>query len=378
MKLGDWTVRAVREVSYRVTEVVDLLAPGNDALAEAARCSPGSRRLVLVDENVLSLRGEEIRAYFTDRRVVPVVVGVPGGEATKTLRWVEKIGLAADSAGLDRRDPIVAVGGGVLTDVAGLAASLYRRGTPYVRVPTTLIGQVDAAVGAKTGINLHGGKNRLGSYHPADHTLLDRGFLATLPQRHVANGLAEIVKMAVIRDAVLFGLLDAEVEDLARIRLSGETGQRVMHRAITGMLAELEVNLWEHDLRRVVDFGHTISPAVEMAADPVLLHGEAVSIDMALSCVLAAGRGLLGHADTARVLTLLRRAGLPVWNPVCDLGFLWSAVEDSVRHRGGRQSIPLPSGIGTCVFVDDVTEDELRVCVSELHRLAGTEAGIPA
>jgi 3-dehydroquinate synthase len=377
MKLGDWAVHASKQVSYRVTEVIDLLAPGNDALAEAARLTPGTGRLVVVDENVLALHGERIRAYFHDRRVPARLLGLPGGEETKTLSWIERIVRAADSVGTARRDPIVAIGGGVVTDVAGLAASLYRRGTPYVRVPTTLIGQVDAAVGAKTAVNLHGAKNRLGSYHAADHTLLDRGFLATLADRHIGNGLAEIVKMAVIRDAVLFELLESDVEALMRHRFGDPAGQRVMHRAITGMLAELEPNLWEHDLRRAVDFGHTIGPAVEMAASPSLLHGEAVSIDMAVSCALAVERGLQTRTDALRVLNLLRRCGLPVQHPLCAAPFLWDALVEATRHRGGRQNAPVPMGIGECVFVDDLTEQDLRHSGAVLRQLVD-EAGIQA
>jgi 3-dehydroquinate synthase len=377
MSFGDWTVRATRQVSYRVTEVTDLLAPDNDALAEAVRLSAGTCRLVLVDENVLALRGTEIEDYFRARNASVQVLGMPGGEENKTLTWVEEIVLAADSVGMSRRDPIIAIGGGVVTDVAGTAASLYRRGTPYVRVPTTLIGQIDAAIGAKTAVNVHGTKNKLGAYHPADHTLVDRSFLKTLGERHIRNGLAEIVKMALIRDEFLFELLDAEIEQLVRCRLDGVAGQRVVHRAITGMLEELQPNLWEHDLRRVVDFGHTLSPAVEMATQPGLLHGEAVSIDMAISCALAVDRGTLARADAVRVLNLLRRTGLPVWHPVCEVPFLWSALGESVRHRDGAQNFPLPQGIGGCTFVNDLTEADLARSVSLLHRMLDS-AGIMA
>ncbi|MFI9326069.1 sedoheptulose 7-phosphate cyclase [Kitasatospora sp. NPDC052868] len=373
MSLGQWSVRARQDVSYRVTQVTEVLSPANDALARAAGLTPGARRLVVVDEQVFALHGARIQEYFLSRKTVPHILRLPGGEQTKTIPSLEEIVRAADSIALARREPITAIGGGVLTDLVGLAAGLYRRGTPFVRIPTTLVGMVDAAVGAKNAVNFHGHKNRLGTYHPARDTLVDRAFLSTLDTRHISNGLAEIIKMAVIHDAALFDLLDAEAEQLVRRRLDGSAGQEVIRRAVGGMLEELEPNLWEHELRRAVDFGHTFSPGFEMAARPGLLHGEAVSIDMALSCALAVDQGLQSPADAVRVLRLLRRSGLPVWHPVCEVGLLWDALGESTRHRDGQQNIPLPVGIGKCVFVNELTEPELRRSVDVLHRLLDEE-----
>ncbi|MFJ9517219.1 sedoheptulose 7-phosphate cyclase [Kitasatospora sp. NPDC101801] len=373
MSVGEWTVHARLDVSYRVAEAPGLLAPGDRALARAARLEPGARRLVVVDQRVLELHGARLRAYFAARQAVPHLLALPGGERTKTVATLEQVVREADQVGLARRDPIVAVGGGVLTDLVGLAASLYRRGTPFVRVPTTLVGMVDAAVGAKTAVNAQGQKNRLGSYHPAADTLLDRSFLSTLSLRHIRNGMAEIVKMAVIDDAVLFDLLDADAEELVTGRLAGPAGREVMRRAITAMLAHLEPNLWEQDLRRAVDFGHTFGPAVEMAAQPGMLHGEAVALDMALCCAIAVDQGLLAEVDARRVLRLLHRTGLPVRHALGEPDFLWEALTESTRHRDGRQHVPLPAGIGKCVFADALTAADLRRAVRTLDRLVEAE-----
>ncbi len=369
MSDGTWAVHASLDVSYRVAETEDVLSPENDALARAARTAPGDRRLIVVDETVLADRSGEITGYFRARGVTPTVLALPGGEQTKVLASVERIAEAADSAALSRRDPIVAIGGGVLTDMVGLAAGLYRRGTPYVRIPTTLIGLVDAAVGVKTAVNFHGHKNRLGFFHAASDTLLDRRFLRTLSTRHITNGLAEIVKMGVIADVELFDLLDTHAERLVDGRLDGPEGRRVIRLAVGSMLAELQPNLWEHDLRRAVDFGHTFSPALEMAAQPGMLHGEAVSVDMALSCALAVGQGLQTADEALRVLALLRRVGLPVRHEHCTVPFLLAALQEATRHRGGEQNLPLPIGIGKCFFAAGVTEAELRRASALLHRL---------
>ncbi|MEK9522550.1 iron-containing alcohol dehydrogenase [Streptomyces sp. adm13(2018)] len=369
MSLGQWTVHAHQSVSYRVAEAPGLLAPTDGALARAARLTPGTRRLVVIDERVLALHGDRIHAYFRAREAVPHVLALSGGESGKELAAVERVVRAADAVGLDRRDPIVAIGGGVLTDLVGLAASLYRRGTPFVRVPTTLVGMIDAAVGAKTAVNAHGHKNRLGTYHPAADTLVDRSFLRTLGPRHIRNGVAEIVKMAVIDDPVLFDLLDAHAETLVDTRMAGPEGGEVMRRAITAMLAHLEPNLWEKDLCRAVDFGHTFGPALEMVLQPALLHGEAVSLDMALSCAISVDQGLLSPADAVRVLRLLERIGLPVRHERCTPVFLAEALAESTRHRDGHQHLPLPAGIGKCVFAEDLTPDGLARAVELLDRL---------
>jgi 3-dehydroquinate synthase len=269
-----------------------------------------------------------------------------------------------------------------LLDIVGFSASAYRRGTPFVRVPTTLIGLVDAGVGVKTGINFHGHKNRLGSYFAAGRTLLDRTFLKTLDRRHISNGLAEILKIALVKDSGLFDLLEQHGPALLDSRLQGDDppyhwehvspherlraplperniATEVVERAVHGMLEELAPNLWEQVLERVVDYGHTFSPTIEMRALPELLHGEAVTIDMALTTVLAEHRGQVSSAQRSRILELIRVLELPTWHPLCTPDVLLPALRDTVRHRGGTQRLPLPIGIGAAVFVNNVSEQEI-------------------
>ncbi|KOG91674.1 sedoheptulose 7-phosphate cyclase [Streptomyces varsoviensis] len=372
-----WTVRSTQDVTYRVQQSESVFDPANDALASVAGLGRGSRRLVIVDRNVDRLYGEAIRAYFaawTDTR--PTFLVLEPDEAAKTSDALLLITRAAVRAGINRRsDPIVAIGGGVVTDLAGLAASLYRRGTPFVRIPTTLIGLVDASVGAKTAINFDGHKNRLGTYFPAAHTLLDRTLLTTLPARHIRNGLAEIIKMAVMKDAALFSLVEDEADALVTRRFDTPHAPEIIERSVTGMLEELEPNLWEHELKRLVDFGHTFSPVIEMHAAPELLHGEAVSIDMAFSCALAHENGLLGHEETLRVLRLLHRTGLPIRHAVCDLDLLRRGLDDATGHRDGHQHVPLPTGIGEATFVEDITTEDLKRAMAFLDAYAPATGG---
>lgn len=372
-----WQVSAVKPVSYEVRMSEDAFDPADEALLEPAPAAGGSRRrFVVIDARVERLHGERIRAYLDHHGVEYRMHVVEIDETVKEIATVEDIVRAVDAFGIDRRrEPLIAVGGGVLMDIVGLVASLYRRGTPVVRVPTTLIGLVDAGVGVKTGVNFNGHKNRLGTYFPASLTLLDRSFLATVDRRHIANGLAEILKMALIKDARLFGLLEAHGPSLLDTRFqgsrwgSGRVAHEVVQRAIHGMLEELQPNLWETRLERVVDYGHTFSPTIEMHALPALLHGEAVCVDMALTTVMACRRGLVSETDRDRILTLMDALELPTWNDLLEPGLLARALADTVRHRDGRQRLPLPVGIGDAVFVNDVTQAELSTAIDDLRAL---------
>jgi 3-dehydroquinate synthase len=369
-----WTVSAVKHVSYEIRMRENVFDPAHPDLAQAAASDRSRRRFVAVDANVERLYGNRVRDYFAAHGIDPHYQVVQAGETRKTFDTVAELVRGIDAFGIDRRrEPIIAIGGGVLLDVVGLTANLYRRGTPVVRLPTTLIGLVDAGVGVKTGINFNEQKNRLGTYNAADLTLLDPAFIATLSRRHVANGLAEVLKIALIKDAKLFAILEAEGGRLLQSRFrdaSGTTtsavGSEVIQRAIHGMLEELQPNLWEAKLERLVDYGHTFSPTIEMKALPSLLHGEAVCIDMALTTVLAEHRGLISGGDRDRVLGVMAELGLPVWHDVVTPEILIDALHDTVRHRDGRQRLPLPVGIGDAVFVDDVTLPELTEAVRVL------------
>ncbi|MGH3570027.1 MAG: 3-dehydroquinate synthase family protein, partial [Pseudonocardia sp.] len=235
---------------------------------------------------------------------------------------------------------------------------------------------------AKTGVNFEHHKNRLGTYFPSTVALLDRRFLATLDDRHISNGLAEILKIGLIKDRHLFQLLDEYAELLLMERLEGVTpigdiaARNVFSRAVGGMLEELQPNLWESKLERVVDYGHSFSPTLEMRALPALLHGEAVNVDMALTTVLAEGRGLVTTHDRERIFTVMRRLRLPIWHPLCEPGLLQEALRDTVRHRDGLQRMPLPVGIGGACFVNDLTDVELSRAAETLFELAAQESAL--
>ncbi len=368
-----WLVQATKPVRYEVRMVDNLLDPTREDLALAGTGErTGNRRFIVLDDRLESHYGAQLRQYFQAHGLRPHFCVLPAEERNKTMDSVAHVVRDLNEFGISRRhEPIIAIGGGVLLDIVGFAASLYRRSTPYVRIPTTLIGLVDAGVGVKTGVNFENHKNRIGTYFAPSLALLDRTFLTTLAERHLHNGFAEILKIALVKDFRLFELLEEHGPALVASRLrsrqaEGDVAQEVLERAVQGMLEELQPNLWESNLERLVDYGHTFSPTIEMQALPDLLHGEAVNIDMALTTSIARRRGLLTLSEQVRIGRVMRSMNLPQYHPVCDVAGLTAALDDTVRHRDGLQRLPLPVGIGAACFVNDLTTDEIRHALDDL------------
>ncbi|WEH39244.1 sedoheptulose 7-phosphate cyclase [Streptomyces sp. NBC_01218] len=377
-----WNVRAHQPVDYSVRMVRGLLDLDNPALARACGGGLGTpqRCLLAIDAVVDTLYRDRFTEYFAHWQIEPYWQVVQGDEDAKYLDQAVRVTEAMSSMGILRRaEKVIAIGGGVVLDIVGFAASMYRRGIPYVRIPTTLVGQIDAGIGVKTGINYGHHKNRLGAYFAPELALIDPNFLRTIEPRHVANGLAEIIKMALVKDAALFDLLETAVGTITpeSLAVCGSAVSEVLSRAISGMLDELEPNLWEQVLERSVDYGHTFSPSLELRADPPLLHGEAVAVDMAICVAVAHLRGHLSRSDADRVLKLLQGFELPVSHPVFTRELLEEALADAVKHRDGLQRVPLTEGIGSVVFANDLTGEELGGALEFIESWkAGTDADL--
>lgn len=368
-----WEVRTTRPVNYDVMETSDIFHPENKALMVG---EPG-RRLVVVDEVVYQFYGKKIHEYFDAQKIQYRVLPVCSTEHNKGLELFNDIARECDAFKLNRRsEPMIIIGGGVLTDVAGMVASVYRRGVPSIRVPTTLMGVVDAAIGIKTAVNFNGNKNRIGTFDPPFAVLLDRGFFGTLPMRHVLNGVGEIVKLALIRDAELFELLETQGKRAVADRFQS-TGMEICRRSINGMLEELAPNLYEDNLERVVDFGHTFSPLLEMIDIDGLLHGEAVAIDCAFSTILAQQRGWISQFLANRVINTMIDLGVPVYHPLLDADMLWSSLEERTTHRAGFQRVPLMTGIGKAAFANDITHAELARALAVWKERCGKHSSHP-
>jgi 3-dehydroquinate synthase len=263
---------------------------------------------------------------------------------------------------LRRSEPIIAIGGGVLLDLVGYACAIYRRGIPYIKVPTTLLGIVDASIGSKVGINYNLYRNRLGNYYPPVKTYIDKTFIKTQDNRNISNGIAEIIKIALIKDKKLFDVIDHHIESLIESKFQSTIGDTVIDMAIDSMLVELESNLWEKDLKRNVDFGHSFSPLVEMKNAENVLHGEMVILDCLLSSVISHNKQLLTHDELTKIFLLVKRANLPTsHNDFFNVELLIESLTETTYHRNGNQNLPLPNSIGDYLFSNDIT----RVDISE-------------
>lgn len=293
-------------------------------------------------------------------------------EDTKDMHQTLKICELALDENLRRGGTIVAVGGGVCLDIAGLASAIYRRGVRHIKVPTTLIGLIDAGIGIKNGINFQGKKSALGSFYPPELTLLDPAFLRTLPELHIKDGLSEALKMAIVGDHALFELMEANAVTLLPTRLGSTSGHEVIARSVKGMLSALSDNLYELDgYCRMVDFGHTFSPFIESATAYNVTHGQAVAMDMAISATLARQFELLDEQDFERILQLMLALGLPIFDEsMRETEELYLSLNSVVAHRDGALNLVVPTGIGSYEFIhraSDVQCKELESAVTYLE-----------
>lgn len=359
-------VEGYEKIEFSLDYVPGAFRIENTQIADSYRAF--GRCLMVVDDAVYRLYGDAIQAYFAHHEIDLTVSLVTIKETGKTLRTLEQIVDAFAEFGLVRKEPVLVVGGGLVTDVAGFACSTYRRKTNYMRVPTTLIGLIDASVSIKVGANHGKLKNRLGAYHASQKVFLDFGFLATLPEDQVRNGMAELIKIAVVANQQVFELLEAHGEDLLRTRfghLNGtpelvEIGNTITWQAINTML-ELEVpNLHELQLDRVIAYGHTWSPTLELTPDVPMFHGHGITVDMAFSATLAERRGFITATDRDRIHSLMSRLGLAMDSAYFTSELVWKATESIIRTRDGMQRCAVPHPIGSCDFLNDLTRTELE------------------
>lgn len=348
------------------------------------------RCLAIVDHNVQELYGAQMQQYFQHYGINLTVFPITIEEPDKTLETLEAIIDAFCRFDLLRKEPVLVIGGGLVLDVAGFACATYRRSTNYIRIPTSLIGLIDAGIAIKVAVNHGKLKNRLGAYHAPKEIFLDFSFLRTLPVDQIRNGMAELVKIAVVSNAQVFDLLDCHGEELLQSHFGysvgdeflQEIGHRVNYESIKTML-ELEVsNLHELMLDRVIAYGHTWSPTLELAPEPPLLHGHAVNIDMALSATIAAQREYITTRERDRILGLMSRLGLSLDHPMLDSELLWQATQSISLTRDGLLRAAMPRPIGTCHFVNDLTREELDAALQKHKHLCAayprSGAGIDA
>ena len=305
---------------------------------------------VVSNPRVADLYLEEVQDSLRGAGFETAPVLIPDGEPHKDTESLGRIYDALVERRFDRSATLVALGGGVVGDVAGFAAATFLRGIGYVQVPTTLLAQVDASVGGKTAVNHRQGKNLIGAFHQPRLVVIDPKTLRTLPRREFAAGMAEVIKHGVIEDAAFFGFLEEEMDSL--LRLDSDAVETAVAASCRIKAAVVEQDEREDDRRAVLNFGHTIGHALEsFTGYERFLHGEAVAIGMVQAAALSASRGLCSTADLERIENLVRRTGLP-WRLPDDvaLGDLVSGMALDKKSHAGKIRFVLCEGIGSTRF----------------------------
>ena len=327
----------------------------------------GRQALVVTNTTVAPLYAERVERALAGLEVERVEL--PDGEAYKTLDHLDPIFTRLLEGGFERSATIVALGGGVVGDMAGFAAACYQRGIEFVQIPTTLLAQVDSSVGGKTGVNHHLGKNMIGAFHQPRAVVIDTDTLATLDERQFAAGLAEVIKYGVMGDADFFAWLEENIGAL--VARDPATLTRAIRRSCEAKAAIVAADEREGGQRALLNLGHTFGHAIETGIGyGRWLHGEAVATGTLMAAELARRMGWLSDVDVHRIETLTVRAGLPTRSPA-DLSrerFLELMRVDK-KARGGEIRLVLPTAIGEARVTTEYDPDALLATLDEHHAL---------
>jgi 3-dehydroquinate synthase len=308
---------------------------------------------------------EIVRQSLRSAGIEPIVATLPSGESHKTLADLAPVFDALLSARIERSTPILALGGGVVGDMAGFVAATILRGVPFMQIPTTLLAMVDASVGGKTGINHAVGKNLIGSFHQPVAVFIDPAVLKTLPPRELRGGLAECIKHDIIRDAAGFDRMEREVGRALELDLAYLT-QLVAHNvAIKARVVEADP--FEKGERAHLNFGHTFGHAIETVSRYEYSHGECVALGMVAAARLAVDLGMLDEASSLRIVAVIKQAKLPVNGLELPTKQIVDTMIFDKKVRGGKVRFILPDRIGHVVIRDDVPPENVTRAVESLR-----------
>ena len=369
-QMTDATRKVTVDLGDRAYDI--LVGPGLIAGA-GAHLKPLLRRMrvaIVTDETVAKLHLPTLEKSLDATGIRHSSIKLPAGESTKSFAQLEKLTEWLLGEGIERGDLVIALGGGVIGDLTGFAASILRRGVDFAQIPTTLLSQVDSSVGGKTGINTKHGKNLAGAFHQPRLVLADTDALATLPMREFLAGYAEVVKYGLIGDRDFFDWLEANIDRLKEGDV--ETRIQAIVKSCQAKAATVAADERESGVRALLNLGHTFGHALEAATgfSNRLVHGEGVSVGMALAFELSARLGFCSGQDAARVRNHLARAGLPcrladVPGTLPDADGLIALMGQDKKVVDGKLTFILARGIGEAFITRDVDPDKLRALLRE-------------
>jgi 3-dehydroquinate synthase len=344
--------------------VVHHTGPRLAELGYAGRCA------VVTNATVGPYHADAVLESFSAAGFDPVRIDIPDGEQFKTLATVSGLYDRLVAAKLDRRSPLVALGGGVLGDTVGFAAASYLRGVPLVQIPTTLLAMVDASVGGKTGVDLPQGKNLVGTFKQPEMVVIDPAVLTTLPEPEFRAGMAEVIKHGIIDAPELFAVLENGSKNFKAQgeKLPPPSSPLSPPYSLTWMLYEaiqvkvrvVQEDPFEQGRRAVLNLGHTFAHAFERLADYKMRHGEAVAIGLVCAAHLARRLGLCDEATTARIVALLQQLDLPTRPPPFPTAEIWAAMATDKKRQGNTLRFILPRHIGQVDIFTGIAEADVE------------------
>jgi 3-dehydroquinate synthase len=349
--------------SSRSTEIL-IGAKSICTLPEVVRKLHPSDTFLVTDQSVANLYLEPVLKCLNNSGVKVTFRIFEPGEKTKSLSSLNLLYDDFAGAHLDRSSLVVALGGGVIGDLATLAAATYMRGTKLLRIPTTLLSMADSCVGGKAAVNHRGVKNLIGVFYQPDSVVIDTETLSSLPEREYASGLAEVVKSAAIGDPLLFSTLEKEKEKvLAR---DSETVEELIERSLKVKIAIVSEDETEKDRRRILNFGHTLAHALEAQTQfSTLLHGEAVSIGLVFACALSTTLGIARNDAALQIRQILLSFGLPVSLPSVNSDELISLMCRDKKATANRLTFILLKDIGQVTIVENVEPELVKRVIAE-------------
>ena len=315
-------------------------------------CGFNGKLVIISNPVVQELYGDALRERLSADGFQVTILSVADGEEQKSLDVAGRLYTELSDCYVERTTPILALGGGVIGDLAGFAAATYMRGVPLVQIPTTLLAQVDSSIGGKVAVNHGKLKNEIGAFYQPRLVIADTATLKTLPTEEVANGMAEVIKSAVIKDSGFFNFIES---NLGKIKALDDTAlEEVVFRS-----ANIKANVVMQDeldtgLRNILNFGHTTGHAIETVSDFGVEHGHAVAIGMIAAAGIAEKLGFFGKNELTRLKDLLESAGLPTKIPGLDSDKIIQAMQHDKKISGGKIKFVLPKTIGEVFITDEV------------------------
>jgi 3-dehydroquinate synthase len=348
--------------AYEILVRPGLLADIGPWLAAHARTAKAA---LISDSNVAAKHGHAVIESLKSAAIEPIVATLPAGEDHKTLADLLPIYDRLLASRIERSTPVLALGGGVVGDMAGFVAATILRGVPLVQIPTTLLAMVDASVGGKTGVNAPAGKNLIGAFHQPIGVLVDPLVLKTLPVAELQSGLAECIKHDIIRDAAGFADLEANIPKALALDMDYLSSLITHNVAIKARVVEADP--LEHGERAHLNFGHTFGHAIETVSCHSYSHGQCVALGMTAACFAAMKLSLLTADEQRRVIAVIAKAGLPTSGLKLKTGDVVNAMGFDKKVAAGKLRFVLPQGIGRVIIRDDLPMELVTAAVESLR-----------